>query len=736
MSEVRATLDPDTAARLTEFARACKSAARTVSLYPATHPAIASTLRRLAELTSALTSDGPCTLQVLPHNLHIGEAAIAKPDPAVIELADLLRRQLIGSLTLNPGVDVQSWHTLLSLLGRPPEDVRADGGIGRLWAAAGGPSLELREIDYAEVLRERQGEAATIDRIIDAMSGQPLEIDDESVALLRKIAGDREELEAFLKKVVGQAAGDATVTTTTAALLRLLGVMAEVVRRTAPDQLDTLMRQLSAGVLKFTDEVVADFLQARERPEAASGSVNLVNAVTERMEDRDIAGFVADSVIANHGASERLALAFHTLVPDMERQRQLLALAEDRVEASPLGREESFENLWDRVERMLTSYSDAPYVSAEYSRELSSTRTRAVDVEAAGDDPPERIAAWMATVNDSAIRTLDVQLLSDLLTLESDPARWRDVAEIVVQHAEDLVRVGHFDQAWLLVDTVSTEGARAAERAEPARRALDTFGRGAMMNHVPKHLRTADDDVYERFKRVCHAIGPVVIGPLAEVLAAEQDARSRRRLRDILVGFGAAGRESVQSLMTAANWEVRRTAAYLLREFGGSEGLHELRPLLTDAEPLVQREAVQALVLHDPEAAYQTLLEAMGTVSGRPRETLIGEVGALRDDRAAPLFVHIVRTLNRRAFPALYLAAIQGLGGVGGLEAIDALAEALHRGEMFAPVRTRRERSAAAQALRRIGTPEAVDALRHASTRGSWGVRTVAKTELANVRPS
>ena len=736
MSEVRATLDPDTAARLTEFARACKSAARTVSLYPATHPAIASTLRRLAELTSALTSDGPCTLQVLPHNLHIGEAAIAKPDPAVIELADLLRRQLIGSLTLNPGVDVQSWHTLLSLLGRPPEDVRADGGIGRLWAAAGGPSLELREIDYAEVLRERQGEAATIDRIIDAMSGQPLEIDDESVALLRKIAGDREELEAFLKKVVGQAAGDATVTTTTAALLRLLGVMAEVVRRTAPDQLDTLMRQLSAGVLKFTDEVVADFLQARERPEAASGSVNLVNAVTERMEDRDIAGFVADSVIANHGASERLALAFHTLVPDMERQRQLLALAEDRVEASPLGREESFENLWDRVERMLTSYSDAPYVSAEYSRELSSTRTRAVDVEAAGDDPPERIAAWMATVNDSAIRTLDVQLLSDLLTLESDPARWRDVAEIVVQHAEDLVRVGHFDQAWLLVDTVSTEGARAAERAEPARRALDTFGRGAMMKHVPKHLRTADDDVYERFKRVCHAIGPVVIGPLAEVLAAEQDARSRRRLRDILVGFGAAGRESVQSLMTAANWEVRRTAAYLLREFGGSEGLHELRPLLTDAEPLVQREAVQALVLHDPEAAYQTLLEAMGTVSGRPRETLIGEVGALRDDRAAPLFVHIVRTLNRRAFPALYLAAIQGLGGVGGPEAIDALAEALHRGEMFAPVRTRRERSAAAQALRRIGTPEAVDALRHASTRGSWGVRTVAKTELANVRPS
>ena len=41
---------------------------------------------------------------------------------------------------------------------------------------------------------------------------------------------------------------------------------------------------------------------------------------------------------------------------------------------------------------------------------------------------------------------------------------------------------------------------------------------------------------------------------------------------------------------------MRRTAAYLLREFGGTEGLKELVPLLTDPEPLVQREAIQGLV--------------------------------------------------------------------------------------------------------------------------------------------
>ena len=55
--------------------------------------------------------------------------------------------------------------------------------------------------------------------------------------------------------------------------------------------------------------------------------------------------------------------------------------------------------------------------------------------------------------------------------------------------------------------------------------------------------------------------------------------------------------------MNAPNWEVRRTAAFLLREFGGAEGLKELIPLLTDSEPLVQREAVQGLVSNGSDEA-------------------------------------------------------------------------------------------------------------------------------------
>jgi hypothetical protein len=515
--------------------------------------------------------------------------------------------------------------------------------------------------------------------------------------------------------------------------LNLLRGLAEYVGRTNPGQLSQVLKQLSHAAGRLSAEGMLDLLARGSKPEAMAGSTNVVTGIVDRMTDSSVAGFVSSNVIAQGGASERLAQAFQTLVPEIDRQRQLLALAEQEVADSALGQTENFQELWTNVETMMTSYSDASFVSNEYARELSASRTRAVDVEAVSDDPPERIAAWLGTVNDTVLRNLDLQLLTDLLSIEQDPSRWRDVADTVVSHAEDLVRVGYFDQAFQLADAIVIEGHNDVERVPAAQAALVRFGKGAMLKSVAKHLRAASDAEYERFKRLCHAIGQTVIEPLAEVLSAEQDARSRRRLRDILVGFGAAGRESVQRLMNATNWEVRRTAAYLLREFGGTEGLRELEPLLTDSEPLVQREAVQALVLNGSEAASQILLHALGATTGRPRQTLLNELMSTRDERAAPIFSYLVRHVDRRTFPVLYMTAIDLLGGMKAAEAIDGLKAALQQGDWWAPFRTRKARAAAARSLRLIGTPAALDALREASASGSRGVRSVAKAELGQV---
>jgi HEAT repeat protein len=718
------------ALKLADFARACKAALRAVSLYPGGHPAITATLGKLSEITVVLTAAGPFTLEVRPHTIHVAEAAPAKPDSAIVELSDLLRRQLVGKLTINAGANAESWRTLLLLLSRPAEEVRADGGIASLWATAGGPSLEIVEIDYAEVLREKQGDEEAADRLIAAaLKGTPLELDDASMRTLLEMVGDPVRLAALmqaLEKKTENTPGAVRV----GAFLNLLRGLAEYVGKTNPAQLDQTLRQVGQVAGRLSAEAMLELLLRRAKPEAMAGSVDVVNAMVTRMSDGAVAQFVSNSVIAERGATDRLAQAFHAIVPEVDRQRQLLALAESDVAASELGQEAAFQELWEKVEAMLTSYSDEQFVSEAYARELSTARARAIDVEATSDDPPERIAAWVATVADAELRTLDIMLLVNLLEIEQEGPRWRDVAETAIGHAEDLVRVGYFDQALQLADTVSNEGERVENRREGARSVLERLARGAMIRHAARQLRTADDGMYERFKQLAHRIGPAVIPPLAEALSVEQDARSRRRLRDILVQFGAAGRESVQQLMNAANWEVRRTAAFLLREFGGAEGLRELQPLLTDTEPLVQREAIQALMLNGTDAASQILLQALTQTSGRPRETLIGELAGMRDERAGPLFCYLVRHLDRKAFASLYVGALDALGSFGGPDAVEALKDALQHGDWKAPLRTRRARASAARALRRIGTGPAVTALREASARGPRGVRSAARAEL------
>jgi HEAT repeats len=734
MAEVRTPLDPDTTARLTEFARACKAAARAVSLYPQAHPAIRFTLGRLAELTATLTAAGPFAMEVRPNQICVGDAVPAKPDAAIVELSDLLRRQLVGKLTLNAGADTESWRTLLLLLARPPDEVRADGGIASLWATAGGPSLEIVEIDYAEVLREKQGDAEVADRLIEAaLRGADLDLDESGLRLLLEIVGDPARLAAFMQqfeKKTENTTGEVRIS----AFVNLIRGLAEYVGRTNPMQLDKTLRDVGNAAGRLSAEGMLELLMRRAKPEAMAGNVDVVTAVVHRMSDGAVSSFVSGSVIAERGATDRLAQAFQALVPDVERQRQLLALAEPDVKATELGSEEAaFAELWERVESMLTSYNDRTFVSEGYARELSGARARAVDIESITDDPPDRIGGWLSTVADSALRNLDHLLLGDLVRIEETPDRWREIAETAIAHAEDLVRVGYFDQALLLASGVVTEAARVPGREAGAHTVVARLGRGTTIRQVAKYLRTADDESYERFKQVSHAIGPSVAAPLAEALSAEQDARARRRLRDILVEFGAAGRDAVQQLMSAANWEVRRTAAFLLREFGGAEGLKELVPLLTDTEPLVQREAVQALVLNGSDAAAQILLQTLKKVTGRPRETLIKELSTMRDERAAPLFCHLVRKVDRKAFPTVYLGALDALGSFGGPDAVEALKDALYAGDWMAPVRTRRARATAAYALRKIGNDAALDALREASTRGSRGVRSAARAQLSEV---
>jgi HEAT repeat protein len=377
---------------------------------------------------------------------------------------------------------------------------------------------------------------------------------------------------------------------------------------------------------------------------------------------------------------------------------------------------------------MLTSYSDEAFVSESYARELSEARTQAIEVERVSDDPPERVGGWVQSVGPSEVRALDLQLLHDLMKIEQDAERWKQVTIPVVSHIEDCLLVGDFDAAVQLTTILAEEARQDGPRKAAAGAAITRLVDGTMMTQVVSHLRSVDDVAAEKLNALLHLAGPSVLKGLAEALATEKRAAARQRFTQILLGFGAAGKDAVEQLRASANPAVRRTAVQLLREFGGAEALPDLTTLLDDAEPHVQREAVRAILSIGTEEAYAELQRALATGTNQTREELTGALVAMRSERAIPLFEYIVRKIDRKGpLRAVYLRAVESLGALKADQTVELLKEALYSGEWWAPLRTAEMRRTVAAALRQMGTPSAQRVLEEAASSGPRGVRSAVR---------
>jgi len=726
-------MSAEQAAALAEFARACKAAVRSVSLYPATHPAIGVSLSRVSSAAGRLTASGDITINVHPDQLVIDGRTVAKPDGSIAELASLLHERLVGAWAIQREADAEDWHALLLTLSRSPDDLIAAGGVAKVWSASRRSHFEIREIDYAEVLRERaDGDRAEWDRILAfCLQGEGGSLDDTALTSLLAAARDPARFVELLERIEsGPVSSGRKVGARAAALMQLLKTAVGAAQQHSPEFTEQVLDSIAASSPRLTPEMMLALLAQRSSPSAPGAQV--ATAVLERMTDGHIASFVANSVAAERQASERLAHAFEALVPEHERKERLLQIAEEHARNTELGREAAFEQLWRGAADMLMSYSDQSYVSDEYGRELSGVREQAIEVERVSDDPPDRVQQWLATVSDEAVQQLDLALILDLLRIESDEAQWQDVAAIAVRETERRTLLGDFESAERLASRVMQEtGSDGRSQLAPAvGAAAERLASGPLVRHVVLHLRKTDDRGVKSLTKLCHAVGPALVRPLAEALAVEENNRAMRALREILLAFGAAGRQSVEQLKSSPNPAVRRTAIDLLRVFGGHEALPELASMLGDSDPQVQSDSIRAIVHIGTQEAYAVLEQAI-SASSKTRDTILQQLLELRDDKAIPLLCSVLNhTEPRGKLAQAHAEIIEMLGTLGPHpESTRTLRRTLYRGVWWAPFRTAVLRRAAATALMRIGTPDATAVLEEAAARGSRGVRKAARAQ-------
>jgi hypothetical protein len=722
----------DQSLALAEFARACKAAARAVSLYPGAHPAIGGSLGRLVSAIRRLSGAGETVLVVHPATLVIDDRAPVRPDAAIVELAELLHGRLIGTLRVDANAGADDWRALLLQLARPLEDLIADGGIHQIWTATGRGHFEIQEIDYAEVLRERRGSnGADWDRVLaNCLKGEAVELDDAVISSLMEAVESSEKFGELLDRLNDRAETDGSaVSARIGALMHLLRATLAAVEQRNPGGTDAALSTVARATPHLSPDMLIGLLTNRMAAKAEDAAI--ARGVVDRIDDGTIASIVARSVASERGATDRLAQVFEALAPDATKKGPLLDMARAEAEQTEFGSDPRFPEVWQSAVTIL-NYSDKSYVSSEYARELSSARSQAVEVERLSEDPPERIAAWLASVSEAAVGDLDLLLTLDLMRVEDDPDNWGGVADLAVREIERRAHMGDVAGAQQLTSAVAEKAVGPEGKLRAAATAsLDTLARGALVKHLLGHIRKANDAELAALTTLCRTIGPRLVLPFAEALSTEDHTLTIRRIRELLISFGAEGRRAVEPLKNSTKPAVRRTAVDLLRIFGGNEALVELTPLLDDADPQVQRDAVRAIVqIGTPEAF--AVVDRACAANDAARELIIREVIGLRDSRAVPSLAAVLKnTSPRGALAALHESIIDALAGLGAhADSASALRTALDRGDWWAPRRTAALRKAAATALKRIGSPETLDALDDALRSSSRGVRAAARLAL------
>ena len=565
---------------------------------------------------------------------------------------------------------------------------------------------------------------------------QPRSTNARSASLLDSLS-DPERFSRLVEQFQRTPSPDgAKVSVRVAALLQLMRTAIDAARLRGDAEVNRAFETMAESCARLTPEMMIAMLERRhgqDREEA-----NMVSTVADRMTDTAIASFMTRAVTADRRGTERLAQALEVLVPSLERKSRIVDLAKEEALHSELAADTASSRCGRRVANTVMSYtlvSNLTGVSEDYGKELSSARTQAIEVERVSDDPPERVQAWVATVSESALARLDLEMLLDLLRIEETRRSGNRSAAIVVAEIERRTLIGDVTGAHALIESLvretTTEG-RPALRIS-ATRTVDRLAAGPIVRHVASHFRSIVDGEVEHSTMLCQLLGVSVVRSLT-------DARARRERRS----------HSPASRSPSGFWRRRPPFGRAVEEFTQS-GCPAHRDHVAPAgrragsaaragvdarrrRPEVQRESIHAIVEIGTTNAY-SVLHRLLLEADTPRDTALQELVSLRDDKAVPLFSYVLTKAEPRGkLIAIHISMIEALGTMKPRpESIRALHQVLLRGRWWTPFRTTTQRQAAATALRRLGTPEALAMLEAAADTGGRGVRKIARAQIAPV---
>ena len=727
-------LSPELTRQSATLARSLSAAARNWALYPPEHPAVGTSVKRLADAIRQSTSGAAFTFAVAPDTLLVAGLPLP-PEQPVVDAARLLHDRDVLQITFLGDVPVSALHALLKLLSLSRADLRAAGGPATAWSARGDGSIAIDQIDYEKILEDRDLEAPLERRddiwrsLVNSIVDGRQTFDTAQQQRLLEIAGSVFEIGELAGAVIAPKVnldGSPLITTQAATVLATFRHLAGIVTVMEPERLPDTLRNIAAATTNLDPHVVLQMMQADEGMQETP----LITRIAAAFDDDKVAQLLATALARDGKASARLAQVFDTIAPDAERKQRVLTMTRSMLSEQDFGRTGQFKAVWASMEELLLSYDETPYVSASYQASLEGAAARG-EMLAARDLPPE-LPEWVETLGQDNVRSLSVLLVGDLLRLEHNAERAGDITRDMLALADDLFLAGDFDNARVVLDELR-RAARGTIAPAAARAALGQVGESSGLREAASLLSDLDAAAFGTFRACCALIGPPATRALIGALQSETETPAYARARDIVSSYGADALPHLLSLADDQRWFVQRNAAVLLGATRSPDAVPPLQSLLRRSDPRVLRQAVSALAGIDDPAAARALQTVLRATTGSSRGAVVDALVAERDPRVIPMLGRILRESD--PFGDDHQTVLDTLDAVRQLpddRAIGPVVEVMRRTRFFARQKARAFKRAAVRALVTIDSPAAQQALDEAARTGDRLLRKIVK----EVRPS
>ena len=725
----QATLSPELTRQSIALARALATAARNWALYPPEHPALAASITRLSETISQTVAGAAFTFGVTPKTLLVAGYPLPE-EQSVTEAARLLHDHDLLQLTFLGDPEPAALHSLLALLARNPEELRAEGGPAQAWDAAPHTSIAIDQIDYEKILEDRNVDIEVEKRddiwrsVVNAIVEGRTTFDSVQQQRLLEIAGSAFEIKELATAVSAPKCnidGSPMITTQAAIVLATFRHLAGIVTVMDPERLPQVMRNFAAATTSLDPHVVMQIMQTDEGMQEAP----VVNTIAQAFDDDKVAELLATALSKDGKASARLARIFDTIAPDAERKQRVLRTTKNLLSEHDFGRSSQFKAVWNSMEELLLTYNEAPFVSQAYQASLEGAVGRS-EMFASRDLPPE-LSEWVESLQQDNVRSLSVLLITDLLRIETNEDRAVEIAGDMAILVDDLFLSGDFSNSALVLRELrkASEG-KVAPAA--ARAALSTIGESIALREAASMLSDFDEATLATFIECCESIGPISIRALHPVLQSDTETPAFVRARDLTQRFGAAGVNYIAPLVDDTRWFVQRTAAALLGATRSPDAVAPLQGLLRRSDPRVLRQAVAALAGIDDPAAARAVQTALRAATGEGRAAVVEALVAEKDPRVVPMLNRILTESD--PFGQDHQTVLDTLDAVRQLKderAVPAVTTIMRRKRFFGRKKARAFKGAAVDALTAIGTPRATAALADAARTGDRLLRRVVR---------